>query len=187
MSSGVAERARSSKARVAGRDDAHVARVAAQIVVRARPDHAEQHDLAGRGHQPHQPGAQVLGADAPVDDARVDAPAAQVAQVHVALDAVQVDVALDRGDALAAAQLARDDAAAHVRHADAAARRLQLARRRAGPDADTSPPKVFASTATSGGTSTTRSTPLPASGSERSRPPSSTRVSTTTSPFSNAV
>ena len=55
------------------------------------------------------------------------------------------------------------------------------------PDADTSPPKVFASTARPGGTSTTRSTPLPASGSERSRPPSSTRVSTTTSPFSNAV
>ena len=55
------------------------------------------------------------------------------------------------------------------------------------PEAETSPPKVLASIATSGGTSSHRSIPLPASGSERSRPPSSTRVSIWISPLSKAV
>ena len=97
---GGGERRRRARAQlergVAGRDDPHIARIAAQVVVRARPNQADQHDLAGGGHQTHQPRAQVLGADAAVDEVGVDPTAPQVAQVHVPLDAVEVDVALDR-------------------------------------------------------------------------------------------
>ena len=95
----------------------------------------------------------VLGVDAAVDEARVDPAAAQIACRSMSpFDAVEIDVALDGRHRLAAAQLVGDDAAAHVGDADAPAGRLERAPARS-PDADTSPPKVLASTATSGGTS----------------------------------
>src|SRR6185437_4188166 len=100
--------------RLAGRQEPHLARVAAQVVVGRRADHADEDHVPGGGHQPNEVVAHVLGADVAVDEPGVDPAAPQILEVHVPLDAVEVDVPFDGGDLLSAPQLMGDDAAPHV-------------------------------------------------------------------------